>query len=243
MKYHLKLFVIIPFALAVYIIISASQYNITNNKDIIVLDNKIDSTFQKIDNVSQDLLLNGYIRYDYQNGNIKDEGFYLNNIKHGWWRGFTESGIVLYFGQFDQNLKTKYWKYFYENGNICEEGIYNQGNKEGWWKKYNDSGDLIAMGTYINDLKEGLWQYFYSNGNLKAEGEFYRNKKVDWWKEYNEKGELESEGHYVLGLRNGFWIHYLYEKKECEGLYVDGARTGTWKYFDESEQLAQIYDY
>lgn len=243
MKNRIKYIFIIITGIAVYFFISASQYYIADTPEINNPGEKMNPAFQEITKLPEGKLLNGYVRFDYPNGAIKDEGFYLNSIKQGWWRGFTEVGVVLYFGKFDNNQKTGYWKSFYENGNIREEGNYEKSKKESWWRKYDVHSNLISIGTFVKGSKEGYWQLYYNNGNLKASGEYYKNQKEDWWKEYTEDGNLESEGYYAMGLRNGFWIHYLYDKKECEGLYVNGARSGTWKYYDESEQLAQVYEY
>ena len=53
-----------------------------------------------------------YVKEFYNNGQIKEEGWVLNDQKIAFWKFYYKSGILKKEGHFTANLETNYW-YFY----------------------------------------------------------------------------------------------------------------------------------
>tara|TARA_B110000902_G_scaffold96242_1_gene113784 strand:- start:774 stop:1511 length:738 start_codon:yes stop_codon:yes gene_type:complete len=68
----------------------------------------------------------GYKSDRYPNNVIKEEGFYENSMKEG------------------------YWVYYYNNGETREEGVYYMGEKNETWSEYNKEGNLIKESKWYD---------------------------------------------------------------------------------------------
>jgi antitoxin component YwqK of YwqJK toxin-antitoxin module len=80
----------------------------------------------------------------YPSGKIAEEISYLNNLKNGLYKSFSENGIVL-----EQS--------FYKN---------NEYNGPATFKDAQDN--VISKGLFLNGKKSGIWQFF-TNGNSVKE--------------------------------------------------------------------------
>ena len=165
----------------------------------------------------------------YENGEIEEEGIYINNNKDGTW--------TLYYDG---------WK---------EEITYSNDIKDGDYKKYYRDV-IITSGTYSYDQKQGDWKEFDNSGNITLESAYLNDTLNGPYKKY--KGDvIIEEGLYTSGLMNGGWV-YRYDKgkKKGEGKYVNGdgenkgstgipknGRDGDWVMFFENRRKSQVGSY
>lgn len=77
----------------------------------------------------------------YSNGQVLDEGTYVNGIKEG------------------------RWKYWHQYGQKYQEGEYVGGKKHGEWETFYENGEMMELGKYHHDEKVGDWNYWSYNGN------------------------------------------------------------------------------
>ena len=68
----------------------------------------------------------GYKLVRYPNNSIKEEGFYENSMKQG------------------------FWVYYYNNGESKEEGVYYMGEKNETWTEFNQDGNLIRESEWYD---------------------------------------------------------------------------------------------
>ena len=61
--------------------------------------------------------------------------------------------ILLFKGNFLEDLPDGKHVYYWENGNVMDEGQYIMGKKEEDWYKYNSDGTLFMITTYVNGVE------------------------------------------------------------------------------------------
>ena len=111
---------------------------------------------------------NWYVKQYYENGNLMEEGWLLND------------------------KKIAYWFYYYEKGTIKLEGNYTNNLKQGAWKSYSEQGNLISTIDYHNDIQNG-WAKWYSNNKLKIIGKYFNNEKDYFWKYFENNNPIKIE--------------------------------------------------
>jgi antitoxin component YwqK of YwqJK toxin-antitoxin module len=186
----------------------------------------------------------------YPNKNIKVEGTYRNDLKHGYWKYYTAAGDLLRVekwvngelqeGASEVSKVDIRREIDQQTGKLKYKGAYREGQKVGVHRWYNDNGKVDSSVTYKDGRvlyegivdekgqKQGPWKYFYPDGTLQAEGRYQNDKKVGRWKYYYRDGSLEQEGAYLLGQADGLWTWYFpdgdirREEEYLQGL-ADGA--------------------
>ena len=168
--------------------------------------------------------------YDYEKGNLKFEGEYINGIlKKG--KEYKDNELIFegeYFSEkkFEnkEQLISEYRTLSHQrkrkNGKGKEydswsnklkyEGDYLEGEKTGFGKIYNEDGILIYEGELLKGKKRGKGKVFDNKGNLKIEGDKI-NEKVDYliWEKtgfekiYNKESILIYEGELLNGIKQG----------------------------------------
>ena len=123
----------------------------------------------------------GIIRTYYDNGNIEEEYFQMNGLKHG--------------------LFTLYEHY----GDIKIRTIeYVEGKKHGTYKEYHRrSNDVFYICQYNDNIKVGQAIFYHENGGIDNICS-YENGKISgmrYW--YYENGNLLQSCNYVDGMRQG----------------------------------------
>lgn len=116
-------------------------------------------------------LLNGVHSVYYDNGNIKDYGYYKNNARSGEWR------------------------FFYSNGNVESEGSY----EDEYSKIIYDpaSRNMVTLNRYLDTVRVELFtQKIYDSLRQAVHEEWdimfplHLHKRIGVWKFYDEKGQL-----------------------------------------------------
>lgn len=97
--------------------------------------------------------LTGLRKVFFPNGNINEETTFVNGLKEGIYKKYTEKGIVLE----DSN---------YKNDQLHGQAIYRNGD-----------GQLASEGKFTNGKKTGIWK-FYENGKLSKEVNMSAKKPV-----------------------------------------------------------------
>jgi antitoxin component YwqK of YwqJK toxin-antitoxin module len=85
--------------------------------------------------------LNGLRTVYFPNGKLAEQTTFVNNLKQGTYKKFTETGIVL------------------------EESFFKNNEYDGLAIFRNDSGIVVSQGLFSKGLKIGVWEVF-ENGKL-----------------------------------------------------------------------------
>ena len=130
--------------------------------------------------------------------------------------------ILLYEGEYLNELKNGKGKEYYPNGQLKFEGEYLKGKRYGEGREY-DYGGLIFEGNYINNIKDGVGKEFYSKGiSLFNINNTYEHQKFFDINDYYSNNRLKFYGVYLNGKKwsgIGFDLFnkIIYELKEGNG--------------------------
>jgi antitoxin component YwqK of YwqJK toxin-antitoxin module len=135
------------------------------------------------------------------------EGHYFADKKHGWWREWTETGLL---------VSEEHWR---------------RGKLDGAFKKYT-GGKLVVEATYKDGKAEGPYTE-YRDGKPALAGQFAADRRIGTWTAYDAGGAATLTATYKDGVLDGPW-RQLDNGVVVEGTMVAGRRTGTWTRTDRA---------
>ncbi len=201
------------------------------------LSRKIESG--RIKNYQKSGPVNGF----YLNGNIKYEGNYHKEKRHGKWTFFYKDGeSIEQEGFYHTGKLNGKWVWFFKNQDTLRIENYRYADKEGLYISYEGFGNIIQKGEYYDDLKQGLW--LEKRGQVTFKGKYFDGERDGHWIGHYNNGFVAFEGNYVRGKRNGKFIYYYPSgiKRRIE-FYKFGKSVGHWQFFDQSGNLYKVKTY
>lgn len=120
----------------------------------------------------------------FKNGQIKEEGWLLNNQKNEYWKFYYKNGNLKKEGLFKDNLETNYWYFYSENSIKEKEGHFKEGQQNDWWLFYDKNGQVIHKCQLENNRKNG-YCLIYQDGKLIKASKFKKGKKINEWKDFS----------------------------------------------------------
>jgi antitoxin component YwqK of YwqJK toxin-antitoxin module len=181
---------------------------------------------------------------------MSSEGWFVNGQPDGFWKTYSESGILISSGKRSNGVIDSTWKFFDAKGRIEKEINYAGGKKNGMESIYDSLGIKLESTTYLNNQKEGIKTLYYSNGKIHWVIPFVANKEEGKAKEYSSEGMLMGITKYTLGFissverfnrynrngeKEGIWKEFFPESELVfrEGNYSSGKRNGLFQYYDK----------
>lgn len=217
------------------------------NKDgvLITVTNFRNGYFQredKINRVDRQGRKQGLYREYYETDQVKNEGYYKDDLKDGIFREFAMDGRVIKKEEYRmgelvitaeaERDKFEVKRGYYENGNVKIVGTFKKGLPDGVFRQYDEKGNLDSAKVY-------------SGGKLLRQGKMDdQGREQGEWKEFYENGKLRAIGNYVDGKREGIW-KFSHENDSLEqiGKFVKGKPEGEWKWFYPSGALRREENY
>jgi antitoxin component YwqK of YwqJK toxin-antitoxin module len=210
---------------------------------------------ERINRLDKEGLKQGIWKTFYENGRLKTEAYYTDNLLNGAYKEYNENGnvsLLLQYqrgaliekvdtGDIDIEIRNRY-----DNmGNVIFSGSFRNNIPVGIHRNYNSSGNVtgsilyddngieVGEGIIQNDgKKEGDWTYFYKNGSVKSKGIYVNNQESGKWKYYFENGKVEQTGEFKNGKAEGLWEWY----------YPDGKIKREEEYYNGNEE-GQVIEY
>ena len=90
--------------------------------------------------------LNGKAFTYYENGQLRSEGNWENEERHGYWKEYYESGQLRSEGNWKNEERHGYWKEYYESGQLKSERNYKDGYRL-LSKCWEEDGNEIGCGN------------------------------------------------------------------------------------------------
>ena len=167
----------------------------------------------------------------YDNGKLKEESRYKNNLLNGYYKEYDKKGqlinATLYIDGIPQSFSAELAtldlrKEYYYNGKVKVEGIYDVVGKEnGLFKYFNKKGEIDKIEIYLHGIllarglidnegrRQGYWEEYYKNGKLKSKGNYKDGKRIDEWEYYFANEQLQQKGKYLKDEKpTGLWLWY-----------------------------------
>lgn len=140
-------------------------------------------------------------RINHPNGYIASEGVYVNQLKEGVWKFYSEEveGYLMNEENYSENMKNGLSIKYYSTKAVAEKLTYSYGLKDGEWLQYFADGQPFLKASYSAGLLEGKFETWFSNGKPEFIGAYKDNFRDGKWLIYNEDGSLKYEVNYVRG--------------------------------------------
>ncbi len=202
----------------------------------------------------------------WENGKIRLEGTYKNNMKNGYFKEYSEKGDLIKITKFLDDImqpeaveiqKLEIEKEYYADGKVKTTRLYRNGILEGISIAYSPEGMILSAIEYRNGLvageglvledggRTGHWKEYYPGGTLKAEGDYNNGTKTGSWKYYHMNGKIEQTGVYNnQGKPDGIWRWY-YDSGQLlrEENYYRGKKDGLTEEYSEDGTIIERGDY
>lgn len=193
----------------------------------------------------------------WENGNLRWEGEYVNDKRHGYFKEYDEEGNFLSVQKYENDYlvadaqETKQLDRkvsYHSNGQPSIIATYYNGKAEGLRREFDTEGNVIKGYTFSNGImlsegitdmngqRQGTWKEFYPTGELKAKGNYKNSKKVGAWKFYFPDKTIEVSGSYDnKGRMDGEW-QWFYANGQLmrEANYDAGELDGEFTEYDEN---------
>jgi len=124
----------------------------------------------------------------FQNGNLKSEFTYVNDVKEGIGKEWWENGKLSSEGFYKNGKSNGLMKWYSEKGHLAARGQMIDGKRNGEWKICDwQDASFCTLGTFEDEVEVGTWISFHPNGE-KARENYYDNGKITSSKCWDEKG-------------------------------------------------------
>ncbi|MCK5820823.1 MAG: hypothetical protein KAH17_03010 [Bacteroidales bacterium] len=181
-------------------------------------------------------------KFYYNTGQLKSEGSFNNNIRHGVWKYYFPNQQLEQTGSFRSGREDGLWTWFYEDGSLRREENYYRSLEDGASVEFDKNGNIIAKGDYIEGLKEGIW--YYHVGDHTEKGAFIAGEKDGIWEHFYMNGIKKFSGAYLQGYANGKHKYFYENGKIKEEQYFEmGRKEKTWKKIDETGNISITTSY
>ncbi|GMN09924.1 hypothetical protein MTsPCn9_19670 [Croceitalea sp. MTPC9] len=121
-----------------------------------------------------------YHRDYHDNGNLKSQGWKIEDSKEDFWKHYHANGQLMSQGHYKKNTKVGYWYFYDTNGRIEMEGHFKNNQKVKWWLFYDQKGKVNHKCQLKDGIKNGYCLKYMDEELTSAEK--YRNgKKVKEW--------------------------------------------------------------
>jgi len=136
------------------------------------------------------------------NGYIASKGKYINQLKEGKWKFFSEifKGYLISEGLYTKNIRNGISLTFYPDSTIAEKVTYINNVKHGEWIKYYPDGKVSMKSTYVNGKVNGKFEAWYENGAIQFSGQYKNDLRDGKWLIFNNKGSLKYTLDYINGI-------------------------------------------
>jgi len=189
-------------------------------------------------------LKQGLWKQTHENGKLKYEGEFKDNIPIGLFRHYYETGPLKMTVNYFNNGKSAAAHIYYPNGKLEAAGIYTEHKKDSLWKYYNEEEKLIGEEFYNKGKENGTFKTWFANGKLVEEINWKNGVKEGAWKKYYEDGKPRQEAFYLNGKLEGDYKIFNDEGKPfIEGKFKDDKKAGIWYYYIASGAIEKIEKY
>lgn len=183
----------------------------------------------------------------YENGTIKFEGFFKNDIPIGQVKKYHENGTLkydMYYSPSDHN-KIKVTM-FDVDGNLSAKGSYYGKKKDSTWTYYGIGDKVIMEENYNHGKLDGKSVvYWQTTQNQPMEIKYWKDslKHGDWvW--FYEDGQIRQKAHYNEDKLDGEFLVFLSDgKPHITGAYKANVRDGKWVYYKEDGTVKLTIEY
>jgi antitoxin component YwqK of YwqJK toxin-antitoxin module len=183
---------------------------------------------RKVQNFKADWRQGKYQTF-YINGQVYEDGQYINGEQEGKWMYYYSDGTVLRESYYKDGYPDSVWKDYHINGKLSSQVSYVEGKVNGEQVLYYEAGQVSARYTYVDSELEGPATFYSPEGEVMYILNYKGNIliSVSYLQQDGKKAPEIVLGH----DRKTITTNYKNGKKSCEFSvnrgFLDGTRT-TW---------------
>jgi len=119
------------------------------------------------------------VKQKYEDGSIKTVWGYRSDdtIMHYQW-SYYKNGELWLEGPSDGNLRHGKWKAYNESGVLVAQGTYKMGEATGIKTVWYDNTTKFYEGEMKDNKRVGVWKFFDKNGELNKEIDYSKNDTI-----------------------------------------------------------------
>jgi len=157
----------------------------------------------------------------------------LKSVKSGFYKQYSEKGLILTDGQYASGKQDGLWTYNYPNGTNKAQGNFKDG----------DGSDMSDVGIPRNG-REGKWTIQYENGN-KSEVSNYTAGELDGvYNSFYENSKPKEVSNYKVGVRDGLYTSFFENGNKVEvSNYKDGKLDGLCTVYNGNGKPGRVSNY
>ncbi|MEG2071432.1 MAG: hypothetical protein RR034_08685, partial [Bacteroidales bacterium] len=200
---------------------------------------------------------NGYNVFYYPNGEKSSEGTLVNGQPEGWWKSYSEQGILLSEGNRKNYLLDSVWTFYNLKGEKTLEINYSEGKKNGNRIQYFEN-EYVVENWHFDTLR-GSVNTYHVKGWLKKTTPYEDGLPHGMEKELNDTGLVVMIARYYRGvlthresinridrhgLKQGNWKYFWDNGHlKMEATYLNDKKNGFFKYYDENGNFLSVEKY
>ena len=116
----------------------------------------------------------------YDNGQLKAQGWLVDNNKEDFWKFYYANGKMMQQGHYKNDRQDGYWYFYNSNGTLEKEGHFNSGKKTEWWLFYDGNGKISHKCQLQDGIKNG-YCLTYKDEELASAEKYKNGKKIKEW--------------------------------------------------------------
>lgn len=198
--------------------------------------------------------LNGFKVFYYPNGIKSSEGLLVDGKPEGWWKSYSEKGVLISEGNRKNFLLDSLWVFYNEKGIKTLEINYQEGKKTGQRIQYSENEYIVE--NWKNDTLYGMVNTYFSDGKMKKSTPYIEGKPHGLEKEYSYDGVVISVTNFYrgvmtrkeyinrtdnFGFKQGNWKYFWDNGNlKMEGSYQNDKRNGFFKYYDVNGNFISV---
>jgi antitoxin component YwqK of YwqJK toxin-antitoxin module len=168
------------------------------------------------------------------NGQIASKGKFVNQLKEGKWKFFSEriNQYLICLEEYKGNIKNGLSIKYYPDSIIAEKVFYINDQRNGEWVQYFPNRNICLKANYLNGKLQGSYVVYYDNGKPQYIGQYKDDARNGNWKIYNYDGSLKYTIEYLAGVASDAEMYkkdsdYLDALEKNKGKIADPEKTGT----------------
>jgi antitoxin component YwqK of YwqJK toxin-antitoxin module len=172
----------------------------------------------------QEVILNGYNTFYYDNGKISSEGLMRDGKPDGYWKTYSTNGVIKSEGNRKNFQLDSIWKFYTEQGRLVFEFNYKEGKKFGLKNTYDTKeGVLITSENFVNDIKQATTIIYFPNGKVKQIIPFVDGKENGVGYEFTNDSTIITITQYKMG--------FIQKEEKINRRDASNLKQGVWKEF------------
>jgi len=122
--------------------------------------------------------LNGVFKLWHLNGQLAEEGYYVEDQRHGTFSTWADDGIKLLKQDFANGKRNGEMMRWYRDGQLQFFEHYVDGEKDGPAVAYFENGQMEAEGAFRKGKFHGVWKGWYPDGSKRKIAEFVDGDRI-----------------------------------------------------------------